>query len=130
MLSFAAERKGLAYESNTAPEIAHDLRVLGDPGRLRQILQNLLSNSIKFTSEGRVSTTANIIGRTADTLTVEFVVQDTGIGIDDSVRSKLFRPFSQADSSTARRFGGSGLGLTISKNVRKARIGLLSRRQY
>ncbi len=117
MLSFAAERKNLSYETDVEPAIAQDLRVMGDPGRLRQILTNLLTNSIKFTSDGRVTLRAFVQKETAETVVVQFSVEDTGIGIEEDVRKKLFTPFSQADSSTARRYGGTGLGLTISKNV-------------
>lgn len=117
MMSFAAQRKGLAYYSFIEPEVEQDLRVIGDPGRLRQILTNLLTNSIKFTSDGSVNLNAAITQRTKDMVTVNFIVQDTGIGIEEEVRKHLFQPFSQADSSTARRFGGTGLGLTISKNL-------------
>lgn len=90
---------------------------MGDPGRVRQILTNLLTNSIKFTSEGYVKLAVKIQKETAETVEVMFTVEDTGIGIEEEVRKRLFKPFSQADSSTARRFGGTGLGLTISKNV-------------
>lgn len=117
MLSFAAERKRLAYVSMIEEGIAKNLKVMGDPGRLRQILTNLLTNSIKFTSEGKVSLQVAVEHETAETVRILFVVEDTGIGIEEGVRKKLFKPFSQADSSTARRFGGTGLGLTICKNV-------------
>ncbi len=117
MLSYAAERKGLQFSSDFRLGPAGDLILLGDPGRIRQILVNLLTNSIKFTSEGSVRMTSDIIGETSDTATVEFCVEDSGIGIEEDVKKRLFRPFSQADSSTARRFGGTGLGLTISKNL-------------
>jgi PAS domain S-box-containing protein len=117
MMSFAAQRKNIAYESAIQPEIERDLRVMGDPGRLRQILTNVLTNSIKFTSEGHVRLATSIVAETKETVTVQFVVEDTGIGIEEDVRKRLFQPFSQADSSTARRFGGTGLGLTISKNL-------------
>jgi PAS domain S-box-containing protein len=117
MMSFAAQRKNIAYESHIQPEVERDLRVMGDPGRLRQILTNVLTNSIKFTSEGSVRLAVSITNKTKDTVTVHFVVDDTGIGIEEEVRKRLFQPFSQADSSTARRFGGTGLGLTISKNL-------------
>ncbi|KAF2118368.1 putative histidine kinase HHK6p [Lophiotrema nucula] len=117
MMSFAAQRKNIAYESSIQAEVERDLRVMGDPGRLRQILTNLLTNSIKFTSEGSVRLDVSIIGESKETVTVNFVVEDTGIGIEEEVRKRLFQPFSQADSSTARRFGGTGLGLTISKNL-------------
>jgi PAS domain S-box-containing protein len=117
MMSFAAQRKNIAYESHIQPEVERDLRVMGDPGRLRQILTNVLTNSIKFTSEGSVQLAVSITNETKDSVTVHFVVNDTGIGIEEEVRKRLFQPFSQADSSTARRFGGTGLGLTISKNL-------------
>lgn len=85
--------------------------------RVRQILTNLLTNSIKFTTEGYVKLAAMVTKETSETIEVIFSVEDTGIGIEEEVRKRLFKPFSQADSSTARRFGGTGLGLTISKNV-------------
>ncbi|CAK4030861.1 histidine kinase hhk6p [Lecanosticta acicola] len=115
MLGFAAERKGLEY----VDDIQHlkSWKVMGDPGRVRQVMTNLLTNSIKFTSEGHVSMKVNVQKETADMVEVHFTVEDTGIGIEEEVRRKLFIPFSQADSSTARRFGGTGLGLTISKNL-------------
>ncbi|QSZ37462.1 hypothetical protein DSL72_008560 [Monilinia vaccinii-corymbosi] len=117
MLGFAAERKNLMFESNIAVGANRDLIVMGDPGRVRQIITNLLTNSIKFTSEGGVKFSVMKEREDADTIEVKFVVEDTGIGIEEEVRKKLFKPFSQADSSTARRFGGTGLGLTISKNL-------------
>ena len=117
MLSFAAERKNLIFESNIEVGVENDLIVMGDPGRVRQIITNLLTNSIKFTSEGRVKFSVIKEKETSNIFEVKFVVEDTGIGIEEEVRKRLFKPFSQADSSTARRFGGTGLGLTISKNL-------------
>jgi len=117
MLGFAAERKNLIFESNIAVGLERDLILMGDPGRVRQIITNLLTNSIKFTSEGLVKFSVLKERETADIFEVKFVVEDTGIGIEEEVRKRLFKPFSQADSSTARRFGGTGLGLTISKNL-------------
>lgn len=117
MLSFAAVRKNLQYDTDIAPHISKDLRIMGDPGRLRQIITNMLTNSIKFTSEGTVTLGAKVRGETHEMIEIEFHITDTGIGIDEQTRKVLFTPFSQADSSTARRFGGTGLGLTISKNV-------------
>jgi CheY-like chemotaxis protein len=117
MLSYGALKKGLSYETIIQPEIEQDFRVMGDPGRVRQILTNLVTNSIKFTSHGSVKMKASITGESQETVDVEFEVQDTGIGIEEEVRKRLFTPFSQADSSTARRFGGTGLGLTICKNL-------------
>ncbi|KKY25144.1 putative histidine kinase hhk6p [Phaeomoniella chlamydospora] len=115
MLSYAAERKGLHFISDF--HVAGITNLLGDPGRVRQILTNLLTNSIKFTTSGYVKMSVHVFKETAETITLEFTVEDTGIGIEEDVKKKLFKPFSQADSSTARRFGGTGLGLTICKNL-------------
>ena len=117
MLSFVAERKKLDFKSDIEIGLKRDLIVLGDPGRVRQILTNLLTNSIKFTSSGFVRLAVKRGEETNETISVIFTVEDTGIGIEEEVRHRLFKPFSQADSSTARRFGGTGLGLTICKNV-------------
>lgn len=116
MLGFAAERKNLTFESNISVG-TDDLIVLGDPGRVRQIITNLLTNSIKFTSEGIVRFSVLKDRETADVIEIKFMIEDTGIGIEEEVRKRLFQPFSQADSSTARRFGGTGLGLTICQNL-------------
>jgi signal transduction histidine kinase len=86
-------------------------------GRLRQVLTNLLTNSIKFTSEGSITLRAVEEAEDEKTVRVRFSIEDEGMGIAESIRERLFQPFSQADSSTARRYGGTGLGLTISKNV-------------
>ncbi|KAH0544214.1 hypothetical protein FGG08_001659 [Glutinoglossum americanum] len=117
MLGFAAERKSLAFESDVQIGIDKEQIVIGDPGRVRQILTNLLTNSIKFTSDGGVRLAVMVQSEDSETIEVKFVIEDTGIGIEDDVRKRLFKPFSQADSSTARRFGGTGLGLTICKNL-------------
>ncbi|EHY59828.1 hypothetical protein HRR83_008365 [Exophiala dermatitidis] len=117
MLLYAAQRKGLEFCSDIRLGSSPDLALLGDPGRIRQILTNLLTNSIKFTSDGYVKLGACITSETSDSITVEFSVEDSGIGIEEEVKKRLFSPFSQADSSTARRFGGTGLGLTICKNL-------------
>ncbi|KAM0667337.1 hypothetical protein ACQRIT_003646 [Beauveria bassiana] len=117
MLKFAVERKNLDFQSNIGDDIENDLAVIGDPGRVRQIITNLLTNSIKFTSQGYVRFSVVKEKETADSIIVKFVIEDTGIGIQEDVRRKLFQPFSQGDASTARRFGGTGLGLTICKNL-------------
>ncbi|QIW95271.1 hypothetical protein AMS68_000789 [Peltaster fructicola] len=124
MLSFAAERKGLKFIDDI--EQLKSWKVIGDPGRLRQVMTNLLTNSIKFTSEGSVTMSVKARKETNEMVEVEFIVLDTGIGIEEEVRRKLFTPFSQADSSTARRFGGTGLGLTISKNLVELMHGSIS----
>ena len=89
--------------------------VLGDPVRLHQIFMNLLSNSYKFTPKGSVTVKARKISETREKIKITCSVADTGIGITDEQLSRLFQPFSQADSSTARSYGGSGLGLSICK---------------
>lgn len=119
MLSFDIERRKLAFECDADyGEAGENMTVIGDPGRIRQILTNLLTNSIKFTHEGFIKLHVQVETEDEDSIFVRFEVKDSGIGIDDDVQQKLFQPFTQADSSTARRFGGTGLGLTISKNVR------------
>ncbi|KUJ15072.1 M4WV, histidine kinase-group IX protein [Mollisia scopiformis] len=118
LLGMFAQQKGLdfIYEDN----MDGDLEVLGDPGRTRQVLSNLLTNALKFTKEGSVklavtSTTTETNGD--EIVEARFLIEDTGIGIEKDVLDKLFQPFSQGDSSTARLYGGTGLGLTISKNL-------------
>ncbi len=110
-----AQAKGLALLSEIRPD-SHDALV-GDPTRVRQVLFNLLGNALKFTERGSVRVEAGTTplgdGRAGVTLTVT----DTGIGLTDEQRGRLFRPFGQADSSTTRRFGGSGLGLSIVRRL-------------
>ncbi|KAK0673238.1 putative signal transduction histidine-protein kinase [Cercophora samala] len=117
MLSFAAERKDLAFHSDISPDIETDMVVMGDPGRVRQIITNLVTNSIKFTNQGHVKFSVFKEKDTADITEIKFVIEDTGIGIEEEVRKRLFQPFSQGDASTARKFGGTGLGLTICKHL-------------
>lgn len=117
MLSFAAQKRGLEFISDISPEVADDLVVLGDPGRVRQIITNLLTNSIKFTHQGFVKLSVAKESETDEKIEIRFMVQDTGIGIDEGTRKRLFQPFSQGDASTARKFGGTGLGLTICKSL-------------
>ena len=91
--------------------------VRGDPSRLRQILNNLISNALKFTENGEVSIIAETIEETNGFATIKFEVKDTGIGINEEDAEKIFKPFAQADASTTRKFGGTGLGLAITKEL-------------
>ncbi|RWA15049.1 hypothetical protein EKO27_g15 [Xylaria grammica] len=115
MLSFDARKKNLDFSLDIAPNINNQL--LGDPGRVRQVILNLIANSIKFTSDGYVRLSVSKEQETNETIEIKFVVEDSGIGIDPEVCTRLFQPFSQGDPSTVRKFGGSGLGLTISKSL-------------
>ncbi|KAG5974062.1 hypothetical protein E4U55_000128 [Claviceps digitariae] len=91
--------------------------IYGDPIRLHQVMGNLIGNSLKFTEDGSVTIGARLESETSDTATLTFWVKDTGIGIPAQQLAKLFQPFSQADASTARKYGGSGLGLSICKSL-------------
>ena len=115
LLALRAQEKGLEFISRINPEMHTFLR--GDPGRLRQILVNLGNNAIKFTSKGEVVIEAKAESETDDRLKVRVEVRDTGIGVPPDKIELLFTAFQQADASTTRRFGGTGLGLTISKRL-------------
>ncbi|MEP7218841.1 MAG: PAS domain S-box protein, partial [Bacteroidota bacterium] len=115
LLKERARSKGVELISVIYSNVPVDLR--GDPVRVRQVLTNLIGNAIKFTSDGEVILRAKLESETADRTLVRFEVTDTGIGIADDVIGELFRPFTQADSSTTRKFGGTGLGLAISKKL-------------
>ncbi len=93
------------------PEV--NSNVIGDPDRIRQILSNLVGNAVKFTSAGEVAVTVSQLERSETSVLLRFEVRDTGIGISEDAREQIFESFSQADASTTRRFGGTGLGLTI-----------------
>jgi PAS domain S-box-containing protein len=138
-LAVRAHKKGLELACHFAPEVPDD--VVGDPGRLGQVIINLVGNAIKFTGQGEVvlsvrkaddramaraalrdehviESEATAAGkRSNDSVTLWFAVRDTGRGIPRDKQSRLFQPFSQADSSTTREFGGTGLGLTIAKRL-------------
>jgi signal transduction histidine kinase/ActR/RegA family two-component response regulator/HAMP domain-containing protein len=110
-----AEQKGLALEHAIDPEVP--TTVLGDPSRLRQILFNLVGNAVKFTEAGQVQVRVAVSEQGAESTLLRMEVRDTGIGIDAATRSILFQPFTQADRSTTRRYGGTGLGLTICRRL-------------
>jgi PAS domain S-box-containing protein len=110
-LSFRAHQKGLEL----VYEVQHDLpeALLGDPGRLRQIMVNLVGNSIKFTEHGEVFVFVGREAETSEKVQLHFAIKDTGVGIPVNTQQRIFEPFSQADGSMARKYGGTGLGLTI-----------------
>ena len=113
--AFQAYEKGLELCFRVAPDFPDALT--GDPGRLRQIIANLVSNAIKFTELGEVVLSVTCEQRGEDELCLHFVVTDTGVGIPVEKQAEIFDPFSQADLSTTRRYGGTGLGLTITARL-------------
>ena len=114
-LALRAHRKGLELTCEIASDVP--VRVIGDPGRLRQVVVNLVGNAIKFTEAGEVVVRAQLQNQSADGFQLHFEVSDTGIGIAPEKQQLIFDPFAQADGSTTRRFGGTGLGLTISSRL-------------
>jgi len=115
LISIKAEDKGLSFEIDTAGDVPCCL--VGDPLRLGQILINLANNAVKFTDDGKVTIKTELIKASPDNVNLQFSVRDTGIGLTQQQIGKLFKSFSQADSSTTRKYGGTGLGLTISKKL-------------
>jgi len=115
IVGMRAQEKGLEVLINIAPDLPQYL--IGDPLRLQQILVNLCGNAVKFTPEGEVVVSIECLSTTRQVSTFRFSVRDSGIGMSDDQTERLFQPFSQVDSSHARRFGGTGLGLVISKQL-------------
>ena len=115
MVAPRAQEKNLSLDCEIEPSVSNDL--VGDPTRLRQVLLNLLGNAIKFTETGNVSLKVEPDGDISAPTALRFTVSDTGMGIAKNKLAAIFERFTQADSSTTRRFGGSGLGLTISKRL-------------
>ena len=115
VLAIKAHRKGLEYICMIDPEVPSLLR--GDPGRLRQLFTNLIDNAVKFTSEGEVSVEVTLKEERHEQATIHFAISDTGIGIPEDQIDSLFDAFTQMDASTTRKFGGTGLGLTISRQL-------------
>ena len=118
-----AHEKGLEYVAMIHPEVPSLL--CGDPGRLRQILINLVGNATKFTEKGEVVVKATLEEKNTTHATIRFSVTDTGIGIPKDRMDRLFQSFSQVDSSTTRKYGGTGLGLTISKQLAEIMGGMI-----
>ncbi len=123
-----AQTKGLEITGLVHAAVPTGLR--GDPGRLRQILTNFVGNAIKFTEKGDVTVQAFLEKDLVDAVVVRFEITDSGIGISPEAQARLFQPFTQADSSTSRKYGGTGLGLAISKQLTEqmgGSVGIVSR---
>ena len=116
-----ADARALYLTVEVAPQIPVQMR--GDPGRLRQILINLVGNAIKFTEQGGIRIRLSLLEQSSAGLRLRYEVVDSGIGLDFETRSRLFQPFTQADASTTRRFGGTGLGLSICRRLVEAMNG-------
>jgi len=123
LLLARARDKGLQFELKLGENLPG--AIIGDATRLRQILVNLCANAIKFTEKGRVELSVQCIERSASKAVMQFAVTDTGIGIDSAALERLFRPFTQADTSMSRRYGGTGLGLAISMRLAQAMGGAI-----
>jgi two-component system, sensor histidine kinase and response regulator len=115
MMSPKAQERGLDIRFRTAPDVPSALK--GDAMRLGQVLINLISNAIKFTDSGEIVISSEVTDRKGHQVSLKFSVQDTGIGITQEQQARLFQPFTQADSSTTRKYGGTGLGLITSKQL-------------
>ncbi len=115
LVGIKAQEKGLEVIYNIDPNIPRSL--IGDPTRLGQILLNLTNNAVKFTKKGEIVLGCALLEEDADEARLEFYVQDTGIGLTQAQQDKLFQAFSQADSTTTRKYGGTGLGVFISKSL-------------
>ena len=115
VLGLKADEKGLELLFSAAPDLPR--RLIGDPTRLRQVLVNLGSNAIKFTETGEVTVGMEVLDLQTDSVELHGWVRDTGVGLSADEISRLFKPFVQADSSTTRRYGGTGLGLVISRQL-------------
>jgi len=114
-LGIRAQQKGLELACYLPPELPDYL--IGDPGRLRQIITNLVGNAIKFTEQGEVVVRVSVDGQRENSITLHFTVRDTGIGIPAEKQQAIFEAFEQADASTTRRYGGTGLGLAITSQL-------------
>jgi two-component system, sensor histidine kinase len=123
-----AKEKGLLLKQNIEGSIAPF--VLADPVRLKQILSNLVGNAIKFTHTGEIVISVRQLDQKSETVTLQFDVSDTGVGISDELKERIFESFTQADTSTTRKYGGTGLGLSISRELVSMMGGTLSVRSW
>ncbi|MEW6263651.1 MAG: response regulator [Thermodesulfobacteriota bacterium] len=114
-LALRAQQKGVEFISFLAPDVP--ARLIGDPVRLRQILVNLAGNAVKFTHQGEIYLKGELVENKGDRANIMFSVKDTGIGIPEEKQPKIFESFTQADGSTTRKYGGTGLGTAISKQL-------------
>ena len=124
IMGFNAKEKRLDFVVDVAPEVPDVL--LGDPGRINQVLLNLLSNAIKFTQSGEVRVSVVPVTIRGRRITLAMQVSDTGIGMDEEQAGRLFQPFNQADGTVVRNFGGTGLGLVISRRLVELMGGTIS----
>ena len=115
VVAVKANKKDIALNLFVDPDIPPAL--LGDTGRLRQVMLNLIDNAVKFTEQGEVNVRIKHKGNSGDSVSLTFSVQDTGIGLSQEAQNRLFQPFVQADGSTTRKYGGTGLGLAISQKI-------------
>ena len=115
LLSYKAEEKGIRFIVSIADDVPE--QVFGDPTRIRQVLINLLNNGIKFTENGSVNLSITLYKQAEDNAHIQFKIEDTGIGIPYDKQDSLFNEFNQVDASITRKFGGTGLGLTITKKI-------------
>jgi len=116
MFAEMAQNKGLELVCSPELELFQN-NYIGDPARLQQVITNLCGNSIKFAEQGHIEISAKIVNRKYGQVVLRVAIQDTGIGLDENVQEEIFNSFSQADSSTTRRYGGTGLGLSICKHL-------------
>lgn len=116
LLAPSAQKKGVEFTVSTTPPDFH-WQLRGDPGRLRQVLTNLIGNALKFTERGEISVSATILSEGASDCLVRLAVADTGIGISRERQQAIFESFTQADGTSTRKYGGTGLGLTICKQI-------------
>ena len=123
LFQLQAQEKGLVLFSVIDPDL--EAAVLGDQGRLTQVLINLIGNALKFTDTGQIIVKVTRTGKQENRQEVCFEIIDTGIGIPEEIQEDLFQPFTQADESNTRKYGGTGLGLTICRQIISAMEGSL-----